>query len=172
MTERSARTPLIAPGQPAPDFSLPSVDGGVQSLGALRGRPVLLALVPSVICDFCRDQLRAIQAALPELCARGVAVLAISTDTSATQRATDDRLDLDFPLLSEAPTAGQHPVGSAYGVYQLRQPHAGPVDANAVVVVDEAGIVRGVRAESGRALSAAEVVALVEAALGPGGAGR
>ena len=173
VTEHSARTPLIRVGQPAPDFALPSTDGGLQSLAALRGRPVLLAFVPSVICDFCRAQLRALQAALPDLRARGVAVLAISTDTSATQRAADNRLELDFPLLSEAPVAGQHPVGSAYGVYHLQpQPHPGPVDANAIVVVDPAGVVRAVRAEPGRSIAPPEILALLDTALGPTGGGR
>jgi peroxiredoxin len=88
--------------------------------------------VPSVLCDFCREQLRALKEVLPEPQARGVVVLGSSTDTHSTQRAVDERFDLDHWLLSEAPTAGQHPVGSAHGVYHLHQPHPGPVDANAL----------------------------------------
>jgi peroxiredoxin len=34
--------PLIAPGQPAPDFTLPGLDGQPQSLSSLRGRLAIL----------------------------------------------------------------------------------------------------------------------------------
>ncbi len=170
--ERAARTPLIRVGQLAPDFSLPAAEGGTGSLAAQRGRPVLLAFVPSVLCDFCQRQLLALQEASPALRARGVALLVVSTDTPAVQRAVADRLGLDYPILSEAPTAGQHPVGSAYGVYHRVAHHAGPVNADALVVIDAAGIVRAVRVRPGRVIPAGEILALVSRGLaGAGGDG-
>jgi peroxiredoxin len=102
---------------------------------------------------------------LPELRARGVAVYAISTDEGAVQRAAVERLGLDYPILAEAPTVGEHPVGSAYGVYHLPQAHPGPVDANAIVVVDSRGTVRAVRVQPGQAMSAAEILSLITGAL-------
>ena len=42
IVERSARTPLVQVGQVAPGFSLPSTNGGIQSLAAARGRPLIL----------------------------------------------------------------------------------------------------------------------------------
>lgn len=38
----TARDRGILPGEPAPDFELPTAGGGTLRLGALRGRPVLL----------------------------------------------------------------------------------------------------------------------------------
>jgi peroxiredoxin len=172
VVERSARTPLVRVGQEAPGFSLPSTQGGVESLAAARGRPVVLAFVPSVRCGFCRAQLQALQEALPALRARGAAVFVVSTDTRPIQQRVADQLGLEYPILSEAPTVDQHPVGSAYGLYHLPQRHRGPVDANAVVVIDAAGIVRSVRVQPSEAMAAAEILALAEAALDATGSAR
>jgi hypothetical protein len=57
VVERTTPTPLVRVGQQASDFALDSTDGGTVSLSAARGQPVALALVPSVLCDFCRQQL-------------------------------------------------------------------------------------------------------------------
>lgn len=172
IVERSARTPLVQVGQVAPGFSLPSTNGGIQSLAAARGRPLILAFVPSVQCDFCRAQLRALQAALPDLHTYGAAVFAVSADTPAVQRAAAAELGLAYPLLSEGPTVNQHPVGSAYGVYHLRQRHPGPVDANAIVVIDANGIVRAVRVRPGQQMSAANVLDIVDEAIGSEGGAK
>ena len=43
----------------------------------------MLAFVPSVLCDFRRQQLRELDQAVPVLAARGAQVLAISTDCSS-----------------------------------------------------------------------------------------
>jgi peroxiredoxin len=51
--------PPVAPGEPAPDFTLPAVDGKDQvSLADYRGRsPVFLALLIGLWCPFCRRQI-------------------------------------------------------------------------------------------------------------------
>ncbi len=165
VVERSAHEPLVRVGQPAPDFTLPSTSGGRVSLVQARHRPVVLVFVPSVRCDVCREQLRVVQAVLPRLQGRGVLVFAISTDTPASQRAAAMELGLTYPLLSEAPTVGRHPVGSAYGVYHYPEEHSGPVDANGIVVIDGAGIVQAVRVQPGRIMTEDEILATVQAAL-------
>lgn len=103
VVQRSARTPLVQVGQLAPEFTLPSTDGDCVSLAAQRGCPVVLAFVPSVQCDFCREQLLTLQAALPSLRAQGVVIFVISIDTPAVQRIAVNDLALDYPILSEAP---------------------------------------------------------------------
>lgn len=65
VTERSAHTPLIQVGQRAPGVALPSTSGSTASLAKVRGHPVLLAFVPSVLCDFCREQLRTFRRSSP-----------------------------------------------------------------------------------------------------------
>jgi peroxiredoxin Q/BCP len=164
-TERSASRPLVAAGQQAPDFALPATDGRTVSLVGQRGHAVVLAFVPSVRCGFCAAQLRTLQETLPDLQARGAVVLAVSTDETPLQRAAAERLNLGYPILSEAPIVEQHPVGSAYGVYHLAQAHPGPVDVNAVVAIDSGGIVRAVRVAPGRAIAAGEIRAVADASL-------
>lgn len=55
MTSSESRPP-VAPGEPAPDFTLPTVDGAAQvSLADYRGRsPVFLSLLIGLWCPFCR----------------------------------------------------------------------------------------------------------------------
>lgn len=166
VVERRARTPLVRVGQAAPAWQLPAADGQQVALADLRGRPVLLAFVPSVNCAACQAQLRALQSALPELRARDAAVLAISTDLPAVQRAYARSLGLSFPLLSEASIAGQHPVGSAYGLYHQTSSIAGPVESNALIVIDADGVVRAVTVQAEGGLTAAQIAELVARGLG------
>ncbi len=164
--ERRARTPLVRVGQAAPEWQLPSPSGAPVSLADFRGRPALLAFVPSVNCAICREQLRALQAALPELSRHGCAVLAISTDLPAVQRAYARSLGLSFTLLSEASIAGRHPVGSAYGLYHQTDSIAGPVESNALVLIDGAGVVRAVTVQTNGDLGAAQISEFVARGLG------
>ena len=163
IVERRSRTPLIQVGQPAPDWTLPSASGGSEWLAAQRGHSVVLVFVPSVNCAICVQQLRALQSALPELRTRRTAAFAISTDLPAVQRSYSAILGLEFPLLSEAPAAGLHPVGSAYGVYHGAGSPAGPVDISAIIVIDAAGVVRAVSVLPNQAISATQLVDLVAA---------
>ena len=74
---------MSALGTPAPDFSLPNVDGRVVSLGDFAGAPALLVMF---ICNHC-PYVKHVAPALAQLCrgyqARGVAVVAINSNDSA-----------------------------------------------------------------------------------------
>lgn len=76
MTSTESR-PAISPGEPAPDFALPAVDGtGTVSLADYRGRSALfLALFIGLWCPFCRRAIAQVGAAEPALKAEGVDVL-------------------------------------------------------------------------------------------------
>jgi peroxiredoxin len=69
----------LRPGDPAPDFSLPSVErGGTVSLGDYRGRsPVFLAFFRGLYCPFCRRQIAKLGLARDKLQAAGVETLAV-----------------------------------------------------------------------------------------------
>jgi len=161
--ERNTHTPLVRVGAIAPDFRLPATTGRVQVLDTTRGHPVVLAFVPSVHCAFCQQQLLTLEAALPALQARGIEVFAISTDELPIQQAAVVDLKLTYPLLSEAPTIGQHPAGSAYGIYHLT---AAPVDANTLIVIDAQGVIRAVRVQPEQTITKIEILALVSTSLG------
>ncbi|MDT3381421.1 redoxin domain-containing protein [Labrys neptuniae] len=69
----------VAPGEPAPDFSLPALDGsGTVSLADYRGKSSLfLALFVGLWCPFCRRSIAQMAAAGPQLQALGVETLGI-----------------------------------------------------------------------------------------------
>ena len=100
----------LAPGDPAPDFTLPDADGNQVSLSSFRGQRVIVYFYPAAMtpgctkqaCDF-RDNLDAI----------GAQVLGISPDAPARLAKFRDRDALTFPLLSDP----DHAVGQAYGTY-------------------------------------------------------
>jgi peroxiredoxin Q/BCP len=91
----------LAPGQPAPDFSLTSDRGETVSLADLRGRRVLVYFYPAAgtpgctkeACDF-RDNLTTFNDA-------DVTVLGISPDKPEKLAKFRDKEGLTFPLLSD-----------------------------------------------------------------------
>jgi peroxiredoxin len=78
MTSHDPRPP-VAPGEPAPDFSLPAVDGKQPvSLADYRGRsPVFLGLLIGLWCPFCRRQIAKMGANEAKLKALGVETVGI-----------------------------------------------------------------------------------------------
>lgn len=78
----SAAMPMempVSPGEPAPNFELPAVDGpGPVTLGDYRGKSNLfLALMVGLWCPFCRRQLVQLSAMEDKLKALGVQSLAV-----------------------------------------------------------------------------------------------
>jgi peroxiredoxin len=71
--------PPIAPGEPAPPFSLPAIDAGAcVSLDDYRGRsPLFLALMVGLWCPFCRRQIVQFGALDAKLKALGVESLVV-----------------------------------------------------------------------------------------------
>jgi len=71
--------PPVAPGETAPDFTLPAVDGaGSVSLADYRGRsPVFLALLVGLWCPFCRRHIAQMKTTESKLKAVGVETLVV-----------------------------------------------------------------------------------------------
>jgi len=78
MTSAELR-PTASPGEPAPDFALPAVNGtGTISLADYRGRsPLFLALFVGLWCPFCRRAIAQIATTEPALKATGVETLCV-----------------------------------------------------------------------------------------------
>jgi peroxiredoxin len=78
MTSGESRLP-VAPGEPAPDFTLPAVDGkAAVSLSDYRGKnPVFLALLIGLWCPFCRRAIAQMGANEAKLKPLGVETLGI-----------------------------------------------------------------------------------------------
>ncbi len=75
---------LPAPGQPAPDFTLPRNGGGTVTLSALRPRRVVLYFYPRDDTPGCTTEALDFTALLPDFHAAGAEVVGISTDSAAS----------------------------------------------------------------------------------------
>lgn len=76
-------TPLL-PRQPVPALALPLAGGGTFDLAAERPeRFTLLVFYRGLHCPICKTQLRDLEAKLPDFAARGVSVVAVSSDDAA-----------------------------------------------------------------------------------------
>ena len=90
----------------APAWSLTDRNQQKFSLGALRGKPVVLIFYLGKGCVHCMDQLNAFDPMAVEFEKQGITLLAVSTDTSAGLRDTFIGYDakdrhFNFPLLSD-----------------------------------------------------------------------
>jgi len=108
-------------GDPAPDFTLPGVDGatgveGSYRLADLRGDWVILAFYPADDSPVCTAQLRSYTEGIAELDGLGARVLAISPQSPASHRRfAAAHGGFAFPLLSDEDKS----VGEAYGILGL-----------------------------------------------------
>ena len=103
----------LAPGDPAPDFTLPDADGHPVSLSSYRGQRVIVYFYPAAMTPGCTTQACDFRDNLADLNDAGLAVLGISPDPPAKLAKFRDRDSLTFPLLSDP----DHAVLGAYGAY-------------------------------------------------------
>jgi peroxiredoxin len=106
---------MIAPGTPAPDFTLPDQDGGQVSLSDFRGRTVVLVFYPADFSPVCTDQLSVYQEVLPELERNGTALVGISVDGAFCHKAFQQHLGISIPLLADFHPKGE--VARRFGVW-------------------------------------------------------
>jgi peroxiredoxin Q/BCP len=103
----------LAPGDEAPDFTLPDADGNEVTLSALRGQRVIVYFYPAAMTPGCTTQACDFRDSLSALAAAGVTVLGISPDKPAKLAKFREKEGLTFPLLSDP----DHQVELAYGTY-------------------------------------------------------
>jgi peroxiredoxin Q/BCP len=103
----------LAPGDQAPDFTLPDADGNKVSLASLRGRRVIIYFYPAAMTPGCTKEACDFRDNAGELAAAGYAVLGISPDQPARLAKFRDQEHLTFPLLSDP---GRE-VLEAYGAF-------------------------------------------------------
>ncbi len=152
-------------GDPAPDFTLPSIDGTGSirrdlTLSELRGAPVVLVFYPADNTPVCTVQLQTYSADIGQFADLGAQVLAISPqsiDEHAEFIASEG--PFAFPLLSDE----AKDVGTAYSTI-------GPIGfyRRSVFVVDADGIVRYAhRSTAGLAFRAVDELAAAVRACPP-----
>jgi peroxiredoxin Q/BCP len=104
----------LAPGDPAPDFTLPAAGGGTVSLDDHRGRRVILYFYPAAMTPGCTKQACDFRDSLDELVAADYVVLGVSKDRPAKLDQFVARDSLTFPLLSD-PELEVHKAYGAHG---------------------------------------------------------
>lgn len=109
----STGTSGLSSTRPAPAFVLSATHGGTIRLADYRQRhPVLLALLHAADCQACRSWLAALAKRRARLDELGAAVLIVMPEPIAALGALGTKLDLPFPLLSDADGA----VAARYGL--------------------------------------------------------
>ncbi|MPV38752.1 thioredoxin-dependent thiol peroxidase [Georgenia subflava] len=103
----------------APDFTLPTGDGGTVSLADLRAgsdKGVIVYFYPKAASPGCTTEACDFRDNLASLAAAGYTVVGVSADPVEDLRAFADDQRLTFPLASDR----DHSVAEAYGVWGPR----------------------------------------------------
>ncbi len=103
----------LAPGDPAPDFTLLDADGQPVSLSSFRGQRVIVYFYPAAMTPGCTKEACDFRDNRDSLSHNGIAVLGISPDQPAKLAKFREKEGLTFPLLSDP----DHAVLEAYGAY-------------------------------------------------------
>ena len=100
-------------GAKAPEFTLKDSDGrAVSSLDLLAKGPLVVSFYRGVWCPYCNLELQALEAALPEIKARGASLVAISPQTAPNSRKSQRDNKLSFAILSDE----RCEVAGAFGI--------------------------------------------------------
>jgi peroxiredoxin Q/BCP len=129
----------LAPGDAAPDFTLPTDNGDTLTLKDLRGKKVVLYAYPAAMTPGCTTQACDFRDSLGSLQAAGYEVVGISPDTPAKLAKFRERDAITFPLVSDQDKS----VLTAYGAYGEKQMYGKTVTGviRSTWVIDENGAI-------------------------------
>jgi len=105
--------PQLAVGDVAPDFTLPTADGGKVSLSGLRDRSVVIFFFPAAMTPGCTLEAGDFRDLQPDLRDAGFEVLGISPDPVERLARFAAEENLTYPLASDVDRA----VLTAYGAW-------------------------------------------------------
>jgi peroxiredoxin Q/BCP len=127
----------LAPGDQAPDFTLPTADGGQLTLSDLHGNKVILYAYPAAMTPGCTTQACDFRDSLASLQGAGYKVVGISPDSPAKLAKFVERDALTFPLVADQDKS----VLTAYGAYGEKQNYGKTVVGviRSTFVIDENG---------------------------------
>jgi peroxiredoxin Q/BCP len=104
---------MLEVGQQAPDFTLPDQDGKPVSLASFRGKSVVVYFYPKDDTPGCTKEACSFRDNWGEIQSRGVVVLGVSAQSSASHKKFAGKYSLPFPLLVDA----DHAMSSAWGTW-------------------------------------------------------
>jgi peroxiredoxin Q/BCP len=129
-------------GDKAPDFTLPSDNGGKASLKGLKGKPVVLYFYPKDDTSGCTAEACAFEDALPDFSKVKAAIIGISRDSAASHDKFKKKHGLTFPLASDE----DGKVCEAYGVWVAKSMYDRKYMGieRASFLIDGKGVIRNV----------------------------
>jgi peroxiredoxin Q/BCP len=104
----------LDPGDPAPEFTLPSDSGKEVSLAEFRGKKVILYFYPADDTSGCTTQACGFRDRYPDIEEQNAVVLGVSPDGVKSHQKFKTKYNLPFLLLADE----DHAVAEAYGVWQ------------------------------------------------------
>ena len=138
-SRKDKELPMVEKGSCAPDFTLPSDDGGDVTLASLRGKRVVLYFYPKDDTPGCTIQACDFRDSASRLDGMGAVVLGVSADSIESHAAFRAKYDLNFPLLADE----EHSVAEAYGVWKEKMLHGRLIMGieRSTFLIDEEGTV-------------------------------
>ncbi|HET7684741.1 MAG TPA: thioredoxin-dependent thiol peroxidase [Marmoricola sp.] len=127
----------LSPGDTAPDFTLPTDDGGGVTLSDLRGQKVIVYFYPAAMTPGCTKQACDFTDSLDSLRGAGYAVVGISPDKPEKLAKFRERDHLTITLASDADRS----VMQAYGAFGEKKLYGKVVEGviRSTFVVDQDG---------------------------------
>ena len=133
---------MVKEGRRAPEFTLPSSEGGEVSLKGLRGKTVVLYFYPKDDTPGCTREACAFRDTQARIKKTGAVVLGVSPDSLASHGKFRAKYNLNFPLLADADKA----VAKKYGAFGEKVMYGKKVTGmiRSTFVIDGEGVVRKV----------------------------
>jgi peroxiredoxin len=126
---------IVAPGTPAPEFTLKRADGSPFTREDLLGNTTVLVFYPFAFSPVCTDQLQIYDEALDELRAQGATLYGVSCDATYSQTAFKQSLGVSIEQLSDFEPKGA--ASRAFGAYF----EPGGMSNRALVIIGPDGVV-------------------------------
>ena len=148
MLDTGAETRMLAVGDTAPDFTLPTPDGDPLTLASIRlGKKATLVNFWYVACPPCREEFRLFQKLYTDLAADGFTVVAINNvDGAAEIKSYAVKSGLSFPMVM-----GERKTPGVLGSYHIETyPSTYLLDSEGKIVyrsvgVNEAGLLQALK---------------------------
>lgn len=103
-------------GDRAPEFTLPTGDGGTLSLNDLKGKKIVLYFYPKDNTSGCTKEACSFRDNMTAVKRKGAVVVGVSADSVDSHRKFAEKFELPFPLVSDE----KKEMLKAYGVWKQK----------------------------------------------------